>query len=140
MNLAMLTGLFGAAGKIVDDLHTSAEEKLVLKNSFLEIQTNALGMVIGYQEKLNAVQSRVVIAEATGASWLQRSWRPITMLVFVTLIVARWLGLTAENLTSELEMQLFSIIKIGLAGYVGGRSVEKVVQIGAQAVKNYKAK
>src|SRR3569833_1842508 len=36
-------------------------------------------------------QAQVVIAEAKGESWIQRSWRPITMLSFVGIIVNNYL-------------------------------------------------
>lgn len=68
----------------------------------------------------------IIMAEAGGDSWLQKSWRPLTMVTFVGLIVAKWLGFTAPGVTEALELQLFEIIKIGLGGYVIGRSAEKV--------------
>jgi hypothetical protein len=66
----------------------------------------------------------VVKAEAQGQSWLQRTWRPITMLVFVGLIVARWLGWSAPNLGEAEVLKLWDIVEIGLGGYVIGRSAE----------------
>ena len=134
MNLSAITGAFKAVGDVVDDLHTSEEEKLQLKNRFMELQTNAISTVIGYQEKLNAVQAQVITAEATGKSWLQRNWRPITMLTFLILIIFDTFGWTQFRLSTE----AWGLLKIGLGGYVVGRSVEKVVQVGAQAVKDYK--
>ncbi len=53
-------------------------------------------------------------------SWLQRTWRPITMLVFVGLIVARWLGWSAPNLGEAEVLKLWDIVEIGLGGYVIG--------------------
>ena len=68
----------------------------------------------------------IIVSEAKSESWITRNWRPITMLTFVGLITADWLGFTAPNLTPELKMKLFDIIQIGLGGYVVGRTVEKV--------------
>jgi hypothetical protein len=42
--------------------------------------------------EIEKAAAEVVKTEAQGQSWLQRTWRPITMLVFVALIVARSLG------------------------------------------------
>jgi hypothetical protein len=69
----------------------------------------------------------VVKTEAQGQSWPQRTWRPITMLVFVALIVARWLGWSAPNLSQAEALKLWDIVEIGLGGYVIGRSAEKVL-------------
>ena len=49
------------------------------------------------------------------------------MLVFVSLIVARWLGWSAPNLSQAEALKLWDIVEIGLGGYVIGRSAEKVL-------------
>lgn len=74
-----------------------------------------------------AGQAGIVQAEATSDNWLTASWRPITMLVFTALIVARWFGWAAPNLTDAEYLKLWDIVQLGLGGYVIGRSVEKVV-------------
>ncbi|MBA4388340.1 MAG: hypothetical protein C0404_10190 [Verrucomicrobia bacterium] len=71
--------------------------------------------------------AEVVKAEAQGQSWLQRTWRPITKLTFVALIVARWLGWSAPNLGEAEVLKLWDIVEIGLGGSVIGRSAEKVL-------------
>lgn len=48
------------------------------------------------------------------------------MLTFGVILVCKWFGLTDSNIPNELELELMNIIKIGLGGYVVGRSVEKV--------------
>jgi len=67
------------------------------------------------------------VADFRYQSWLQRTWRPITMLVFVGLIVARWLGWSAPNLGEAEVLKLWDIVEIGLGGYVIGRSAEKIL-------------
>lgn len=73
------------------------------------------------------VQQKIIVAEAESKHSLAAIWRPITMLTFVGLIVARWLGLTIE-IPQEIEVQLLEIIKVGLGGYVIGRSGEKIMR------------
>ncbi|WP_444904990.1 3TM-type holin [Microbulbifer sp. CnH-101-E] len=75
-------------------------------------------------EELRAA-TQVITAEAGGESWLQRNWRPVTMLTFVGLTVFHWLGWAAPNLSENQTLALLEIVKIGLGGYVVGRSVEK---------------
>ena len=70
--------------------------------------------------------------EADSEHWLVAAWRPITMLTFLAMVVAWWFGYTPENVTEPLLMELFSLIKIGLGGYVVGRSAEKVAKIWKQ--------
>lgn len=67
----------------------------------------------------------IVRAEAQSGNWLTSSWRPIVMLFFVGLIGCRVFGWTAANVTQAEYMELWSLVKMGLGGYVIGRSVEK---------------
>ena len=46
------------------------------------------------------------------------------MLVFVGLIVARWLGWSAPNLSQDEALKLWDIVEFGIGGYVVGRSAE----------------
>ena len=69
--------------------------------------------------------AKVVQLEAQG-SWLQRSWRPIMMLVFAGLMVAHWFGLTAPNIPESVQNSLLDIVMIGVGGYTLGRSGEKI--------------
>jgi len=73
-------------------------------------------------------QAQIITAEAQGGSWIQQNWRPITMLTFVGLIAAHWLGFTPDNLSESEVNGLLEIVKIGLAGYVVGRSGEKMMK------------
>lgn len=73
-------------------------------------------------------RAQAVTAEANGDSWLQRSWRPLTMLGFVLMIAAHWLGLTSDALTEGEVVMVLEIIKVGLGGYVIGRSAEKITK------------
>ncbi|MHA1920789.1 MAG: 3TM-type holin, partial [Promethearchaeota archaeon] len=67
-------------------------------------------------------KSAIIIAEAKGQSWIQRNWRPITMLTFLVLIICDCFGL----LTFRLSNEAWGLLKIGLSGYIIGRSAEKL--------------
>ena len=126
--------IVGVVGKVfgeligsLDGLFTSDEERLQAKTQIMVVQTQIMSKVLDYEQSMLEAQSAVIQAEATGNSWIQRSWRPITMLTFVALVVARWLGFTVD-VTPEIEVQLMHIIQIGLGGYIVGRSGEKIVK------------
>ena len=80
-------------------------------------------------------QSDIVKTEAASTHWLAANWRPLLMLVFGALIVARWFGWAAPNLTEAEYLKLWSIVEFGLGGYVVGRSVEKIAPSIASAIK-----
>jgi|SRR3972149_3803817 len=69
-------------------------------------------------------QATVVSAEATG-NWLQRSWRPLTMLTFLVLVILNQYGLMVIPLSEE----IWGLFKVGLGGYIGGRSLEKIASV-----------
>jgi len=70
----------------------------------------------------------IVLAEANGHSWLQRNWRPLTMLWLMGLVSMYWFGLTPDNLNEASIDNLFKLVQIGLGGYVVGRSGEKIMK------------
>ena len=69
----------------------------------------------------------VVVAEAQGESWLQRNWRPITMLSFVSIIINNYLLLPYVPGVVPLELPegMWGLLTVGLGGYVVGRTFEK---------------
>jgi len=121
--LNFLGDIFKPAAELVDNIHTSEEEKLELKNKLELIQNEMKARVLNYEQSLMEAQSKTIQAEAQGASWLQRSWRPITMLTFLFLVVLDCFGW----LKFRLAPQAWTLLQIGLGGYVIGRSAEKVM-------------
>ena len=77
--------------------------------------------------ELNGAVS-IILAEAQGESWIQRSWRPMLMLWFAGLVGAHWLGFTPENLSQDTINNLLTIVQVGVGGYVLGRSGEKIMK------------
>ena len=86
------------------------------------------------QEFLAAAE--IVKTEASSGNWLTSSWRPITMLIFVALICARMFGLTSLHVPDTEYSSLWELVKLGLGGYVLGRSVEKVAPAVIGAIKS----
>ena len=124
MNLLGFLGqIFEPVTKLVDDLHTSEEERLTIKNKMFEIQAQAYSQAQEYETKLLDAKASIITAEAKGESWIQKSWRPITMLTFLVLVVCDSFGLLAFRLAD----QAWTLLQIGLGGYVVGRSAEKIV-------------
>lgn len=82
-----------------------------------------------------AGRAEIVKTEAASEHWLAANWRPILMLTFGALIVARWFGWAAPNLSEAEYLKLWSIVELGIGGYVIGRSAEKVVPALAVALK-----
>ena len=85
--------------------------------------------------QLNAAAAEIINTEAASQHWLAANWRPLTMITFVCLSVARWFGWAAPNLSEAEYIKLWGIVEFGLGGYVVGRSVEKIMPSIAGALK-----
>lgn len=136
MNLFKFVGeIFGPAANLIDEMHTSEEERLVQKAGLLNTQTQFLEKALEFEQNRLAEQAAIVSAEAKSEHWLTASWRPITMLAFVAATLAYWFGLTPDDLPPEAVNDMFTLIQIGIGGYVVGRSAEKTVPAALAALK-----
>jgi hypothetical protein len=134
--LSFLGGLVKPAKDLVDELHTSDEEKGQIKAELTRIENEFAGKLLEYHTKLLDAQSSIITAEANGQSVLQRIWRPLSMLVFLFLILADSFGWLAFRLNDE----AWGLFKIGLGGYVIGRSGEKVWKDTPKVISTLKGK
>lgn len=136
MNLLSLIGnIFTPAAELIDSLHTSTDEKLEAKRKLSELQLGAMQSALDFETKRLLAQSAIITAETKSESWVTRNWRPVTMLAFVGAILGYWFGLTPETVPEEAILAMFSLVKIGLGGYVVGRSAEKIIPGVIKAMK-----
>lgn len=131
MFAAILSALSPILGKVVSNLFPDPADEL----KRLELQNQFQLALMAQAGQIEKAASDIVLAEAQSENWLASSWRPIMMLTFGSLIVARWLGFTAPGVTEAVELKLWSIIELGLGGYVLGRSAEKIAPSIAAALK-----
>ena len=125
---ALIPALAPILGKVVGNLFPDPTEKA-------KAEAEVIRQLLTAQSEIEKAASEIIRTEAASEHWLAANWRPLTMLVFVALIVARWFGWAAPNLSQEEYIKLWSIVEFGLGGYVVGRSVEKVAPSIAQALK-----
>jgi len=128
----MIQQLLGAGlGKAVDSvLGRFFEDKDKAAEAAQEIRL----AMMDHEQTAQRVARDVVVAEAKSEHWLTSAWRPITMLVFVAIvannfILAPYVDLFfGTGLELEVPDPMWDLIKIGLGGYVVGRSAEKVAK------------
>ncbi len=123
--LSFISDIFKPAAELIDNIHDSGEEMLTLKTELVKIENQLSLKILEYESKLMEAQASVIRAEATGQSWIQRNWRPVTMLTFLVLVVLDTFGV----FHTELNEKAWLLLQIGLGGYVVGRSAEKIVQL-----------
>lgn len=125
---ALIPALAPILGKVVGNLFPDPMEKA-------KAEAEVMRQLLSAQSEIEKAAADIIRTEAASEHWLAANWRPLTMLVFVALIVARWFGWAAPNLSQEEYIKLWSIVEFGLGGYVVGRSVEKIAPSIAQALK-----
>tara|TARA_R110000851_G_scaffold100671_1_gene216354 strand:- start:19629 stop:20069 length:441 start_codon:yes stop_codon:yes gene_type:complete len=118
-------GVLENAGKIVDDVVTSNEEKTILKNELEDL-------LIKGQQSIDENVTKRWESDMSSDSWLSKNVRPMVLmfLVFCTVIMvfidAGSIKFNVEDKwTNLLEIVLITVI----GAYFGGRSVEKVGKI-----------
>jgi hypothetical protein len=121
--------LIGAIGGIIDDLNTSDEEKLAAKLALSKLENDITLRLIEAEQTVVREQAKVLVAEAQGESWLQRNWRPVTMMTFVFIVA--WNHVVAP-LTGvghlPIPDPMWNLLQLGIGGYIIGRSVEKGIK------------
>lgn len=131
MALDPLTAALDVGGKLIDRLWPDKAQQDQARLALLELaQKGELAELTGRTE--------IVKTEAASSHWLAASWRPILMLTFGALIVARWLGYSAPGISEAEVLKLWDIVELGLGGYVIGRSAEKIIPAAAAAMKGSK--
>jgi hypothetical protein len=129
--LSVIKDIFKPAVELIDDLHTSTEEKLAQKARTLDTYARAIEVGLQYESENLKQRAKIVEAEAKSEHWLTSTWRPIVMLTFLGLVVLDQTGLLAYRLASE----AWVLLQLGLGGYVVGRTVEKTVPPIVDALK-----
>lgn len=129
--LETISNFIAPVSKVIDEVHTSDEERANLRNKLFSMQSALQIKVLEYEKNLLTKQSEIISAEALGNGLLQRNWRPITMLTFLILVVLDSFGWLANPLAPE----AWVLLQIGLGGYVVGRSAEKLAKPISHAIK-----
>lgn len=107
--------IIGTVGSAIDALTTTNEEKSNLKNQLTKTVMSELN-------KLSEHQKEIIISETKG-NFIQRSWRPILMLTFAAVVV---ISCFYEVKLNNVPEKFWSLLQLGIGGYIGGRTVEKV--------------
>ena len=104
--------LIKGVGGVIDNLHTSEEEKLAA-------ETKIKDLVMGYEAEMQKQITERWKMDMNSDSWLSKNIRPLVLVFLVISYVIGWyLGYSLDNITS--------LLTIVIGGYFGSRGVEKV--------------
>jgi hypothetical protein len=114
--------LFNTVDKAVADKDLAAKLKADLQTQMLQSHTQEL-----------TAAAKIIEAEAK-AGWFASSWRPLLMYVLIFILVWNYvlgpviLFFFKASITITLPGDVWTLLQIGLGGYVVGRSAESVAR------------
>ena len=114
--------LFSTIEKAVPDKDLQEKLKAQLQTQLLQSHTQEL-----------QAASRIIEAEAK-AGWFASSWRPLLMYVLIFILIWNYvIGpvikiFTGAIISFELPGDVWTLLNVGLGGYVVGRSAESVAR------------
>lgn len=118
----ILSNLLGKADKIVDEVITSQEEKMQLKNELQKI----------IQEQEALIEQEVTKrweSDNLQSSWLPRNIRPLVLawlVVSTTLLIFIDAGAIDFVVDDEWKSTITAILTITIGAYFGSRGLEKI--------------
>jgi len=116
------TELVKGVGDVIDNLHTSKEEKLAAELKVKELISN-------YEVEMEKTITDRWEADMNSDSWLAKNIRPMTLafLVISTVLMIFIDAGTIEFIVEDKWTDLLQLVLITVIGaYFGGRSLEKV--------------
>ena len=114
--------LFSTIEKSVPDKDLQAKLKADLQTQLLQSNTQEL-----------TAAAKIIEAEAK-AGWFASSWRPLLMYVLIFILVWNYVigpvikVFTGAVISFELPGDVWTLLNVGLGGYVVGRSAESVAR------------
>jgi hypothetical protein len=114
--------LFNTVDKAVADKDLAAKLKADLQTQMMQSHTQEL-----------TAAAKIIEAEAK-AGWFASSWRPLLMYVLIFILIWNYvlgpviLFFFKASITIELPGDVWTLLQIGLGGYVVGRSAESVAR------------
>mgnify|MGYP003651000275 CR=1 FL=1 len=109
-------------GGVIDNLHTSKEEKL-------EAERKVKDMILGYEAQMQKEVTERWKVDMQSDSWLSKNIRPL-VLIFLCISTILLIFIDAGVISFEVKTSWVDLLQLVLmttiGAYFGGRSIEKV--------------
>lgn len=130
-----LAAIMQATNEIIGKFVADPNAKLQLQRELAEAEQAFRMKMLDADMNLAQQQAQTIMAEAKSDSWLARNWRPMLMLTF-TFVVA-WNFIVAPLFhvgKTDIPPDMWDLLKLGITGYIVGRSAEKIAPAVADAI------
>ena len=126
-----MIGLISALAPIVGDI---VKEAIPDPDKKAEAENKVRLALLENTKQIEASASQIILAEAKSESWIASSWRPILMFNITLIVSVNYLIFplievaTGSKLMIPLPDELWTLLTVGVGGYVVGRHGEKVAK------------
>lgn len=131
-----ITGVIDSISGVIGKFVADPAQKMQAQLEMTKIATDYQVQLLNADKDLAVQQASVITAEVKSESWLARNWRPILMLVFTFIIANNYIFAPMFSITVlPIPDQMWELLKLGIGGYIVGRSVEKIAPDVVTALK-----
>jgi Holin of 3TMs, for gene-transfer release len=125
------------AALINDPVTLALEANLSEPDLRREVAQEIERRMLDYVTRTAELGAGTVTAEISSEHWLTRSWRPMLMVILMGFLVLAGFGLPMADLIAGYRLPFeprwqvlpagfWDFLAIGMGGYIGGRSLEKI--------------
>ena len=134
----MIAALLPVLGPILGDVIKRVLPEDKDKRADIEREINMA--LLGNSAAIEQAAASVILAEAKSEHWITATWRPVLMLTITAIVgwnflIAPLIELSVLLFTGDqvplsipLPEQLWTLLMVGVGGYVVGRSGEKIAK------------
>lgn len=128
-----ITAVISGIGDVLGKFIASPQDKLNAQLELTKLEMAFREEVLKADVEYAKAQASVINTEAGSRNWLASSWRPILMLTFTYIILHNFVIAPLFHVQSvPIPTDMWDLLRLGIGGYVMGRSVEKVAPSIAQ--------
>lgn len=125
--LTILAALLGAVGNGISGFFGWKGEQVKVVQAAIDLLNN----VDANDAKQVAAQAQALQVILTQGIWLEKIWRPMLMMILMGIIGSYWFfGYVPpyfDKPMTPMMAEIFGLLKIGLIGYIPGRTLEKIM-------------
>lgn len=120
--LNWIKSIFGVVNNTIETLDVSGNEKARIQNQMAELQVTLSKQYVELEMAALETRAKLAAAEAQSDKWIVYSWRPITSLLLMGLLIAQSFGWI------EFRTELWTLSTAFLGLTTAGRGLEKAAR------------
>lgn len=123
-----LSDIIKGAGDIIAKFVPDPQAKINAQMELAKLQETMEEKLIQADVDWAKAQADVIETEMKSDSWLGKNWRPIVMMTFTYIIAHNFIFAQLFNFKIlPIPPDMWALLKLGMGGYIIGRSAEKIV-------------